>query len=139
MIRKYKAFHHGSKLFYKVLVIDFENEVVFVESEFQGVKNRYALSFDVVELLQWTGLKDSKGKKLYEGDVVKIKGHYMGEGYYETNAQDVDKVGIVEWYSDDAFYRIGGWSYEDISGFYDLKLKKIGNVLQNPELEEETY
>jgi uncharacterized phage protein (TIGR01671 family) len=88
---------------------------------------------DDLEVLQFTGLKDSTGKEIYEADIVS----------YEPMVC-VDRIGTVEW-SD--YYN--GWSIRDKEcyplsdfGVYSLQspflsfsyTKIIGNIFENPEL-----
>lgn len=85
---------------------------------------------------QFTGLYDTNGEELYEGDIVKGKA-IIDEGSF-------DYLGVVKWYSqNDAI----GWFVEDADGAaWELKQIRarrtvdyisgavIGNIHDNPEL-----
>ncbi len=83
---------------------------------------------------QYTGLKDSKGVEIYEGDFVK----------YNPDDRTIEREGIIEWSN---YYH--GWAIRDkqcypesdygvfslaspFMSFNDVKI--IGNIMQNPEL-----
>lgn len=83
-------------------------------------------SVDKMILMQFTGLRDSKGVEIYEGDIVR---QYEGEDY------SLDY--FVKWYQE----RCGFWLFTmpmmsahlDLSAFRS-KLTVIGNIHENPEL-----
>lgn len=76
--------------------------------------------FNDLIIMQFTGLLDSKGREIYEGDVV--------EFYYDKD--DETRKGIIEyrgccfWLDDEYLHYIGDPTV-------------IGNIYENPELVEE--
>ncbi len=78
-------------------------------------------------LMQYTGLKDSEGKEIYEGDVVIGKTDYPNQPKFV-----IDYVKIT-----------GGKDYDTFAIGFDLwifkseELTVIGNIYENPELMEE--
>ncbi len=68
------------------------------------------------ELMQFTGLKDSDGIDIYEGDIVEDEEHYYS---------------VISW-SD----KYSCWYASDTGGVDDLcwPIRVIGNIHQNPEL-----
>ena len=91
-----------------------------------AVMNDYiTVSPDEIELMQSTGLKDKKGKEIFEGDILY---GYAGEDFWE----------IVEFDTEE-----GKWIRKDI--LYNSKLglsennefmEIVGNIYENPELLE---
>src|SRR5690606_15779636 len=67
------------------------------------------------ELQQITGLKDKKGKEIFEGDVVELR----------------DARKVIEWSSETASFKPVLWGYT-FAIASDSEV--IGNVYQNPEL-----
>jgi len=84
--------------------------------------------------VQYTGVKDINGKKIFEGDIVESESEeWDNKGLIPVKHQD-----IVEWGVED-----GQWIVRDIiepieeNVLYDLiECKILGNVFQNQELVE---
>lgn len=74
-----------------------------------------------IELLEYTGIKDNKGKEIYEGDIIQTKDFYeCGELVFKGEMEVVK----------DLNYYINGCVFIDTSG------EVVGNVYENPELLE---
>lgn len=79
-----------------------------------------------VEVMQYTGLKDKKGKEIYEGDIVKVfsdKRWITGKIIYEHSEFLVDVMNN----KDLNFGRVG---------IIEKFIEVIGNIYDNPDLLE---
>ena len=96
---------------------------------------RFVLSCDG-ELMQYTGLKDAKGREIHEGDVVSLQHEFAGLGepkeelfeveYSEKRAGFIPFCVMRECTDEIGNYQISGQDVE-----------VIGNIYENPELVEE--
>ena len=77
---------------------------------------------------QFTGLKDCKGREIYEGDIIE-----MNRGCYERDGIHTDFIfhAVVCWVKNGFMYKGPG-----IFGSTFDNVKVIGNVHDNPELLE---
>ena len=86
------------------------------------------------ELMQYTGLKDSKGKEIYEGDIVT----YNITGWDEEINEEYNNQfkGIVEYYYDKFVIKFSESKLSKISHELGMarESKVIGNIYENPDL-----
>lgn len=86
-------------------------------------------------IMQSTGLLDSKGVEIFEGDVVKSK-----DWHHHGDFEECYPIGEVKWAEWDASFWLSGLnpdcpsSYGAPSISEHLKLEILGNVYENPEL-----
>ena len=95
------------------------------------------------DMMQFTGLKDTDGREIYENDIVLIDDH--GEYFPTKYNEDTDefeptgKYQIV-WSDDGACFAIHAVGSTppyagEVSPFHDYAvLKVLGNIYENPEL-----
>jgi len=93
-----------------------------------------------IKLMQYTGLKDCKGKEIYEGDILELKA--QGSGYAVLNW-----VAVVEFGNPNGEYN-WGWQLKPIKGvginpdillwveteMPNVSCEIIGNIYETPEL-----
>lgn len=124
---KFKAYRKSTQSTYKVLAIDFENETVLLS-------NGETEAMADVDLRQYTGLKDQRGREIYEGDILRVTSK-DGESYAAT----------VIWFGNERYpaFDLAGipapWCYESnalstISESGVETCKVIGNIFENPAL-----
>ena len=81
--------------------------------------------FNASGFKEYTGLKDSKGKKIYEGDILKIS----SDEQYTKDAVIVS----VEFFNGSFVDSYFHWPLNNIK---EYKREIIGNIYENPELLE---
>ena len=92
---------------------------------------------DRVIFIQRTGIADSDGKDVYDGDILSF------HPFFKSNDGDNGpKIGLVEWSWYDASFRINqyhngeaSWDFHTFSELKEVNKFYIkGNINQNPEL-----
>ena len=125
-IPNYRVWHKIEKRFVDLRSIDFELENIGYDC--QGEANYYDVAkFDEIVFQQWTGLKDSEGKDIYEGDRIEFyskdrKTYYFGEIRFTDGSflvKIVGHEGTLQWL----------WMYH-LNDYEQIRV--IGNTFQLP-------
>ncbi|WP_438312308.1 YopX family protein [Sporosarcina sp. FA9] len=84
---------------------------------------------------QFTGLEDTNGKEIYEGDIL----HYLIEEYPGGHYREREEKRIVE-FVDGCFWLLSKNGDEPLYAVHaaDDELKILGNIYENPKLLEES-
>lgn len=110
---------------YGVPTKDGRGEMVMVENIFEceeyNCRGANCLYVDENTVGQYTGLKDKNGTKIFEGDIVLLKG-------YDEPYQVVFDESCFQVYGNSICYVM--------DNFYDHDIEVIGNIYDNPELLE---
>ncbi|WP_143314548.1 YopX family protein [Clostridium sp. HBUAS56017] len=112
---KFRVYRHFPKeeiLYFTIDDLIYLKQPVQVIQEFQGVKDT---------LMQYTGLKDKKGKEIYEGDIVN-DGDLNFEVYRHNSGEwKAGWCSLWEYISDN-----------EIENCWEI----VGNIYENPEILE---
>ena len=123
---KFRAWLKEDRKMEDVKTIDFTDKTIrcLKKNEFINAYLLRRVSFDDVELMQYTGVKDKNGKEIYEGDIVVL-----------NNIKN-DNMRIVRY--EHSSYRLEGWGLrEDLSNAEARFLEVVGNIYENKNLLEE--
>ena len=125
---EFRAWLKREKQMVDIREINFVSEQISFETKDDIL---FAL-FDEIELMQYVGIKDKNGKKIFEGDILNICGFIDRDvveydNYYVSYVlKSYDKNGEVICITPLIKY----------SSFNSPKLEVIGNIYDNPELLE---
>lgn len=90
----------------------------------------FSLPNDSVTLMQCTGLKDSEGKLVFEGDVLV----WTNEGEIHNTIGGLNRKLVVVWDDDVASFCLRG--HNDFDADLIKEMRVLGNIYSNPELLE---
>ena len=104
-------------------------------------EGRYTLYYVPVEpetLGQYTGLKDKKGKQIFEGDIIKTPHCFIGVVVFGRTEEECTHMVFRRKITD--VYTTYGWIFKRSDGFTIaiddeiLQGEVIGNITDNPEM-----
>lgn len=126
---KFKMWNKEENKMYEVGQIDFQKEQAYMTNWWASTQSFFP--FSMIELLQYTGVKDINKKEIYEGDIVKVNNEIIAKvvwdkedlGYFlytnEENSIDTFENGVQPLYA------------------YSDSIEVIGNIYENSKLLEE--
>lgn len=121
MIPKFRAWSTDKKIMAEVRTLRFTDELVetdkFVERSIEGV-----------ELMQSTGLYDKNGKKIFEGDILKVANN--DSSWFEVVKYDHDKAMFIS-KEVNLKYEVPETPLYDLFSPYLFKVEVIGNIWEN--------
>lgn len=101
----------------------------------------YAMQGQPVELMQFTGLLDSKGVEIYEGDIVRLVYIKCEGGGWKSNSKEIGRVYFdstwgVKFDCKDLTQRTAESHWKVKAGRFNdaTDVEVIGNIHENPEL-----
>ena len=119
---KFRAWHKEKKIMGEVLGIDILHKEIFFSNE--DVDCYEYSDFKDIELMQYTGLYDKKGKEIYEGDIVKLRANHG--------------IGVVKYYDEWGAFVVEYIKPRPLSvlgiNYYKEDTEILGNIYENPEL-----
>lgn len=110
---KFRAWEKNLKEMISVDSINFEAGLINMELAWR--------TFEEIELMQYTGLKDSNGVEIYEGDILQNDHHFEYQVLFKGDCWRCEPL------------KRNGFK----NRFIGSDLKIIGNVYENPELLED--
>lgn len=131
----FRAWHKENKRMHEVLEISLEgksitSKLLWASNVFGNPCIPIKFGFDEVILMQSTGLKDSKGVEIFEGDILKI--NYDGNEYIHTVINGTDE-GYPAFDLEPNESECNLLSDIFQGGLY-YSYKVIGNIYEQPEL-----
>ncbi|HHX61329.1 MAG TPA: hypothetical protein GX707_11560 [Epulopiscium sp.] len=139
----YRAWDKFEKKIVKVNRIDFDkNEIDVVIEKTDSTESFYSCNFDEIELSQYIGIKDIHQKKVFRGDIVKVKETIYTDCSREEIEEIREYIGEVVWHqfgysiaekTEDGtrYHFLGTWNIE---GEEDDTKEILGNRWDNPEM-----
>ena len=120
---KFRAWHKEKKEIVKVEEIDFMNKVInYIDNDYENNRQEIiGACFEDIELMEYTGLKDMRGKEIYEGDIL-----------FESSGEEYFKV-VFE----DGSFRLESEEYSLLLKNYAHICEVVGNIYKNSELIKE--
>ena len=126
---KFRVWMKSLKWMCDVTNISFDSK--FVDICQQGDTERYtemSVEFDEITLMQSTGLRDKKGKEIFEGDILDYKGRKALVRWHGSYASFIYR------FVDELQNRNTEWKPLYLAY---MKCEIIGNIYENPELLED--
>lgn len=141
----FKFWHKKTNQIYPVHVMGFESERIWFEfsgSEWDEDQTVSGWS-DKDDLMQWTGLTDKNGVKIFEGDVVEVFTDGSGRKGYVVFEDGTFCLASLTQYKDRPYTEMVRMWSDGTHDWYSLEqieqdnFEVIGNIYENPELLEE--
>lgn len=104
-------------------------------------KQKGAIQWQNLEIMQYTGLTDKNGKEIYEGDILRVPELYETPEMTATayvNWEVVFMFGSWHLKGPDYTPELGSTTLYDEHHSYDEDFEVIGNIYENPELLKES-
>lgn len=131
MIPKFRAWIKEEKCF-----ADYIESIRYYSKEIDlcwgGVCESDCFDFEGIELMQSTGLKDKKGKEIFEGDIITNGQNVMCMKKHNTLGFYIEEKGKVEFIADCADLAEFEADVKEIEDFIEI----IGNIYENPEYDQ---
>ena len=106
--------------------VDMEGQVWEEVREVHNTPNTEIEPVDRIILMQYTGLKDTNGKEIYEGDIIKLSRYWAD--HLQTGCAEVFYTPLATF--DIACSMVVKWDFYSIAKEGEV----IGNIYENPEL-----